>query len=87
MLNVEVLGFDCAACRKTDRLIEQTARELSVVIHVEKVSDPARIAGYRVLSVPSVVVNGRLVHSGGAPNRKQIATWLSVQPQSEGETP
>jgi hypothetical protein len=24
MLNVEVLGFDCAACRKTYRLIDET---------------------------------------------------------------
>jgi len=80
MLNVEVLGFDCAACRKTYRLIEETARELGLAIHLEKLDDPARIAAYRVLSVPAVVVGGKLVHSGGTPSRKQVATWLSVQP-------
>jgi len=80
MLNVEVLGFDCAACRKTYRLIEDTAREMGLAIHLVKVSDPARIAACRVLSVPGVMVAGKLVHSGGAPSRKQIANWLNVQP-------
>jgi predicted thioredoxin/glutaredoxin len=80
MLNVEVLGFDCAACRKTYRLIEDTAREMGLAIQLVKVSDPARIAACRVLSVPGVVVAGKLVHSGGAPSRKQIANWLNVQP-------
>lgn len=87
MLNVEVLGFDCPACRKTYRLIDEMSRELGIKIHLEKISDPARIAGYRVLSVPGVVVDGRLVHQGSAPSRKLIATWLNAQPQPEGETP
>lgn len=79
MLKVEVLGFDCAACRKTYRLIEEAARELGVAIHLEKVGDPARIAASRVLSVPGVVVAGKLVHSGGAPSRRQIETWLKKE--------
>ncbi len=86
MLNVEVLGFDCAACRKTFRLIDETARALGLAIHLEKVDDPARIAACRVLSVPSVVIDGKLVHSGGTPSCKQIAIWLNVQPQPQGET-
>lgn len=87
MLNVEVLGFDCPACRKAMRLIDETARELGVTIRLEKVSDPAAIAVHRVLSVPGVVVEGKLVHSGGAPSRKQIVTWLSTRPNPKGETP
>lgn len=87
MHHIKVLGFDCPACRKTFRAIEDAARELGIEIELEKVSDPARIAGYRVLSVPGVVVDGRLVHQGGAPSRKLIAAWLSAQPQPQGEIP
>lgn len=85
MRHIEVLGFDCPACRKTFRLIDETAHELGIEIHLEKISDPARIVGYRVLSVPGVVVDGRLVHQGSTPNRKIIATWLTAQPHAEGE--
>lgn len=76
MLKVEVLGFDCFVCRKAMRLIDEMARELGVVIRLEKVSDPAVIVAHRVLSMLGVVVEGRLVHSGGSPSRRQIENWL-----------
>lgn len=77
MHRIEVLGFECAACRKTFARIETMARELGIAILLEKVGDPARIAAYRVLAVPGVVVDGVLVHSGGVPDRKRIAQWLT----------
>lgn len=80
MLKIEVLGFECAACRKTYRLIEEIARDVGVSIALEKVSDPALIAAYGVLSVPGVVIDGKLVYSGGAPSRRQIENWLKAQP-------
>jgi hypothetical protein len=47
-MHLEVLGFDCPACRKTFRLIEETASEQGVVtICLEKVDDPARIVDCR----------------------------------------
>ncbi len=76
MTQIEVLGFDCPTCRKTFRLIEETVCELGIEARLEKVSDPARIAGYRVLAVPGVSVDGRLVHQGGTPGRETIASWL-----------
>lgn len=76
-VRVEVLGFECAACRKTFERIETMARELGLPIKLEKVSDPARIAAYRILAVPGVVVDGVLVHSGGVPDPRRIARWLT----------
>lgn len=76
-MHVEVLGFDCAACRKTFRLIEETAREQGRAIRLEKVDDPARIAACRVLAVPAVVIDDKLVYSGGVPDRTLIQSWLA----------
>jgi hypothetical protein len=76
-VHVEVLGFECSTCRTAFERIGAVARELGVPIHLEKVSDPARIAAYRVLAVPGVAVDGVLVHSGGVPDRKRIAEWLT----------
>lgn len=75
--HVLVLGFDCPACRKTLRLVEEAAREAGVEIRLDKVDDPAQIAGYRVLSVPAVVVDGRVVHQGSVPGRKAMRAWLT----------
>lgn len=78
MKHVQVLGFDCPICRKTYRRIEEVARELGREIRLEKVDDPARMLVYRVMVPPGVVVDGTLVYSGGAPDRKTIAAWLGT---------
>lgn len=68
MRHVEVLGFDCAACRKTFRVVEETARTLGLAIRLEKVDDAVRILAYRALSV---AVNGRLVHTAICPRPRK----------------
>jgi len=35
------------------------------------------IMGYGVMSTPGVVVDGTVVHAGGAPDRKKVAEWLA----------
>ncbi|WP_126460194.1 thioredoxin family protein [Sulfuritortus calidifontis] len=76
MRHIEVLGFDCPACNKTFRRIDETARELGLDIRLEKVAEPARLLGYQVLRPPAVAIDGRLVHSGGVPSHRQIEAWL-----------
>jgi hypothetical protein len=78
MRHVEILGFECAACRKTQALIEEIARDLKLTVHLERVDDPARTAAYRIHAVPAIVVDGVLVYSGGIPTRWQIELWLTI---------
>ena len=75
--HIEVLGFDCPACRKTFRVIEETLHDLGIDAKLEKVSDPVRIARYQVLPVPGVAVDGKLVHQGGAPSSETVRSWLT----------
>jgi thiol-disulfide isomerase/thioredoxin len=78
MMHIEVLGFDCSTCRKAHQIIEEVAQELGIDIELEKVSDPARITAYRVLSVPGFAINGKLVHSGSSLTRKTVTNWLTI---------
>ena len=77
MKHIQILGFDCATCRKTYRRIEETALKLGVSIQLEKIDDPVLMMAHRVMVPPGVVVDGRLVHSGGLPDRKHIEAWLA----------
>lgn len=77
MRHVQVLGFDCATCRKTHARIAEVASALGVAIRLEKVDDPRVMAEHRVMVPPGVVVDGRLVHSGGVPQRQLIEGWLA----------
>lgn len=75
--HIEVLGFDCRACRETYRLLVTAAERLGVPAQIDKVANPARIAALGALRVPGVAINGRLVHQGGVPNARSIAAWLA----------
>lgn len=76
MKDIKVLGTGCANCKATVKLIEETAKSQGVEIRLEKVEDMAAIVGYGVLATPGVVVDGKVVHSGGLPSREKILTWL-----------
>lgn len=77
MKNVKVLGTGCANCRNTVQLIESVAKEKGVEIALEKVEDMQAIIGYGVMRTPAVVVDGKVVHSGGIPDRAAIAGWIA----------
>jgi small redox-active disulfide protein 2 len=78
MLNVKVLGSGCANCRNTVKLLETVAREKSVEIQLEKVEELQDIMRYGILSTPGVVVEGKVVHSGGVPSRQKVEGWLQA---------
>ena len=78
MKAVKVLGTGCANCRATTQRVEQVARELGVAITLEKVEAIHDIMAYGILATPGVVVDGKVVHSGGVPAREKIAGWLSA---------
>ncbi|ODU13022.1 MAG: glutaredoxin [Thiobacillus sp. SCN 64-35] len=75
-MDIKVLGSGCANCKTTLKLIEEVAQARGVAINLEKVEDMAAILGYGVMSTPGVVVDGKVVHAGGVPDRKKIEGWL-----------
>jgi small redox-active disulfide protein 2 len=76
MKNVKVLGTGCRNCQVTYRLIEEVARAKGVAIELEKVEKIDEIMRLGVLLTPGVIVDGRIVHSGGVPDRKKVESWL-----------
>ncbi len=76
MKDIKVLGSGCANCATTAKLIEEAARAKGVQINLEKIEDMGVILGYGVMSTPGVVVDGKLVHAGGVPDRRKIEGWL-----------
>lgn len=77
MKEIKVLGSGCANCNATTKLIEDTAKEKCVDIRLEKITDMAEILGYGVMSTPGVLVDGKLMHSGGVPGKSMVEGWLS----------
>jgi small redox-active disulfide protein 2 len=76
MKNVKVLGTGCRNCQVTYRLIEEVARAKGVAVELEKVEKIDEIMRLGVLLTPGVIVDGKIVHSGGVPDRKKVESWL-----------
>ena len=78
MAVIKVLGPGCSNCARTAELISKVAAELGVELEIEKESDLAVIAGVGALATPGVVIDEKLVHTGGIPSVAQIRDWLSA---------
>jgi predicted thioredoxin/glutaredoxin len=57
-------------------MIADAAKAKGVDIQLEKIEDIAQIMSYGVMSTPGVVVDGKVVHAGGLPDRNKIDSWL-----------
>ncbi len=76
MKQIKVLGPGCRNCETTAKLVAEVASAKGVAIELEKVTDMAAILGYGILSTPGVVIDGKVVHSGGVPSRAMLEGWL-----------
>jgi len=75
--HIKVLGTGCANCKATVKLIEDAARAKGVAVNLEKVENIADIMAYGVMSTPGVVIDGKVVHAGGVPNKSAVEGWLA----------
>jgi small redox-active disulfide protein 2 len=76
MKNIKVLGSGCANCKTTAKLITAVAEEQGIAIELEKIEELREIMSFGILATPGVVVDGKVVHSGGIPSREKVAQWL-----------
>ena len=75
-MNIKVLGTGCANCKSTMALIDQVVKDLGVDVTLQKEEDLAQIMQYGVMTTPGVVIDEKVVHAGGIPERAVIEGWL-----------
>ena len=78
MINIKILGTGCASCKSTQRLVEEVVAAKGVQAQVEKVEDIPSIMQYGVMRTPGVVIDGKVVHSGGIPSRAMVESWINA---------
>lgn len=75
-MEIKVLGSGCEKC---GRLYENTCsalKNLGIQAEVEKVEDLLEIVLFGVMSVPALMVNGKILLSGRAAEVKEIEKLL-----------
>lgn len=91
-IKIEILGIDCPTCdllyRSAQTLADQIQNEgfagaPGLKVTVSKVENFLSIAAYHLSATPGLVINGKLISQGQAPNPQQlrqiIASIVSTQ--------
>jgi small redox-active disulfide protein 2 len=71
-MEIKVLGTGCAKCQQTKALAAEVVKALQVDATVVEVTDIPTIMGYGVMSTPGIVINEKVVGSGGVPTKQQM---------------
>jgi small redox-active disulfide protein 2 len=76
MKRIEVLGMGCAKCHDLEAKAKQAVKETGVEAEVIEVADMKKIAAYKVLFTPALVVDGVVKVSGKIPSVDEIKAWI-----------
>lgn len=63
-MNIKVLGTGCASCKALFTIVSEVAASISDQITVEKEEDLMNIMSYNILSLPALVIDGKVVAKG-----------------------
>ena len=76
-MDIKILGSGCAKCERLEDATRAASARLGIDPAIEKVTDPAEIASWGVMSTPALVVDDEVVCAGRVPTADEVATLLS----------
>ena len=63
-MEIKVLGTGCAGCRTLYETVTQAIAELGISAAIVQEEDIAEILSYGIMTLPGLVVDGRVVSAG-----------------------
>ena len=79
-MDIVVLGSGCSKCHSTTGLVERVAKDMDIPVNITLNVSKEEREHFGVHDTPAVLVDGRLVHSGGIPSHEQVEVWLRPKP-------
>lgn len=75
-MDIKILGSGCCRCKKTYDTVKQVVEEDNVDATIEYVTDIAKILEYDIMSMPAIVIDGKVVLNGQVPTAAQVRQIL-----------
>jgi small redox-active disulfide protein 2 len=75
-VDIKVLGPGCRNCLTLEARTRDALDGLGLDATIEKITDPATIAGYGILATPGLVVDGDVLVAGKVPSVRQLEALL-----------
>ena len=70
---------DTVASRNRDGATRTALAELGLTVDIDKVTDPAEIVAWGVMSTPALVIDDEVVLSGRVPTARQLGELLATR--------
>lgn len=77
-MKVQILGTGCPKCKKLAENTELALKETGLSAEIEKITEVAEIAKFKVLFTPALAIDGEVKVAGKVPDVKKIAEILKT---------
>ena len=75
-LKIEILGTGCKKCKETYSIVEKAINEEGIDAEIVKIQDIAEIAGYGVMQLPAIAIDGDVKIAGRIPSVNDVKELL-----------
>lgn len=76
-MEIKVLGTGCSGCKALYETVREAVAQLGIDAEVDKEEDIMKIMEYNVMSLPALVVDGKVVSKGKRLNTNQVKDLLA----------
>ena len=76
-MEIKILGTGCAGCKALYNSVQEAVSQLGLDAKVEKEENLMKIMEYNVMSLPALVVDGKVVSKGRRLTVEQLKELLS----------
>lgn len=78
MMEIKVLGTGCSCCKALYTAVEKAINDLGIDAVLVKEEDLEKIMSYNVMSLPALVIDGKVVAKGRI-SEKEIKNLLTIK--------
>ncbi len=75
-MNIKVLGGGCKKCEALLKATKEAVASKGIDADVEYITDMEQIMNYGVMSMPALMVDGKIVSTGKVLKEKEVAKYL-----------
>ncbi|MCE5174258.1 MAG: thioredoxin family protein [Bacteroidales bacterium] len=72
MKDIKVLGTGCPKCKTLEKMTREVVEKNGIDATITKVDDILEIVQYHVMSLPALIVDGKVVIKGCVPSAEEI---------------
>lgn len=76
-MEIKVLGTGCSGCKALHETVKQAVAELGIAAEVVKEEDIVRILAYKVMKLPGLVIDGKVVSAGRKLSLSEVKELLT----------